>query len=159
MARPWLRVALTGVVAATVGIIVGFASSIAWSHVRDHLASISSFSRAETISRTPADGLAVVVEFVDASKTAAFEKAVFEAERHVRHLLARQQPTTPWFIYRSREHAHDGSVLYLLWFEQHGELESSALSNAGRLQTATPAHRCWPDHPSLTFVPVMSTTR
>jgi hypothetical protein len=154
-----LRLTLICAAAAIVGIAVGFASSNGWSYVRDRPLSVSAFFRTEAIGSMPSEGLAIACEFVDSGKTAAFENAVFEAEQSVRQRLAPQSPSMRWLVYRSHEHADDGSVLYVLWFEQHGDLETSVLSDVLRLQIATQRpRRCWPDRAALTLVPVLSTT-
>ena len=153
-----VRLTLICAAAAIVGTVVGFASSNGWSYARDRLRFVSSPFGPETVASIPAEDLAVAVEFVELGETAAFEKALFEAEQIVRQRSAPKSPSTRWLIYRSREHTDDGRVMYMVWFEQHGDLERSALSDVLPLPAGKDGsiRRC-PEHAVLTLVPVMLT--
>jgi hypothetical protein len=153
--RAWLRVAVTGTVATTLGLVVGLAASRALSYAWDRLRTVQSVEATPARLATSRQGLAVGFESVDVDRAAAFEAAVFEAEQRSRRQLPDEDEPSRWFLFRSRTPTVDGSILYLLWFEPHADLERTALS--GLFPAAAPSRprRAWPDHELVTFVPVM----
>jgi hypothetical protein len=151
------RVVVAGVVAASAGIGVGFASSIGLSYARDHLWRVP-VSSAPVIASAPTQGPGVAFEFIDAASTAAFEAALVQAEQRVRQALPDE--VDPWRIYRSPEPSVDGRVLYVLWYEQHGDLETQVLSELLLRRSADDGVvRRLSEHTVLTLLPVSPAAR
>jgi hypothetical protein len=150
--RPWLRVAATCTVATTVGLVVGLAASMALSYAWDRLQATRSPEAAVLATARP--GLAVAIESVAVDRAAAFEAAVFEAEQRARRLLPERDESSRWFLFRSRTPVIDGEILFLLWFEPHGDIERTALADL--FSGPVPSHppRAWRHHELVTFVPV-----
>lgn len=114
----------------------------------------------QAIAGARSRGLSVTFDFVDANATAAFEASLAHAEDRVRRGLGQEGGASHWRIYRSREASSDGRVLYMVWFEEHGDLETAALSDLlSRRATADDLPQHSLEHSILTLVPVSPAAR
>lgn len=137
------------------GVLVGWALSSAMSFAWDRLTIVHRTPVSPVGSAAARAGLTVAFHSIDVRRTSAFEASIAQAEQRVRRQLHEERQSAPWLVFRSRTPLIDGTIVYLVWFEPHGDIEYDVLTEL--LPASVPtihSARAWPDDELLTFVPL-----